>query len=354
MPTSPTRVFVELTVHEPDRIIEPISHIVPDWANRTLYSATGRTLKDEPWQAAYAIGRCDATRETVYAVNRSALLTARRLLGGSPVRARTPDAPDVLVHQAYGNIAHAFEPPRGNRTRHLFFTLEPPAHLPFTSLNGFTGTMSFRTDATVWRPHVRASKVWKVGRDAAASVVPAERRTVGVWVDNCAPRFRTSVIEQLLQAADIHVESFGRCHFNLNQSSQGLRLLGDPRGQLRCHRHRLMLAIENHVCTDWVSDNLQNAVECGAIPIVRSAPGVPLYARFGAMPHVDVARPDWLSEVREIMRNDSHYLNLLKQWRAVAPSPKVDGWYHCQWHSQRLLHGRPGRRRISWNACAPG
>lgn len=181
-PSPPTRVFIELSVREADTNpgppnLRPIVDMVPDWAGRTLYTATGGTA-EEPEQAAYAIGRCDATRETVYAVNRSSLLAARRVLGGALVRARTPDEPDVLVHQAYGNIQHAFEPPRGNGTRHLFFTLEPPAHLPFTSLYGFAGTMSFRTDAAVWQPLVRASELWSLGRAAAASAVPAERRTV--------------------------------------------------------------------------------------------------------------------------------------------------------------------------------
>lgn len=179
---------------------------------------------------------------------------------------------------------------------------------------------------------------------------------VGVWVDNCEPRFRTSIIQQLQQAAGIRVESFGRCHFNLNPRLQGsLRLDPESRGVQRCRRHRLMLAIENHLCTDWVSPNLRNAISCGAIPIVRGAPGVPMYARFGAMPHVDVARPDWLSEVRKIMHNDSHYLSILNQWRTGAPPPpEADGWYHCQWHSERLLYGRPARRQISWDACEPG
>ena len=58
---------------------------------------------------------------------------------------------------------------------------------------------------------------------------------------------------------------------------------------MTCHEHRFMLAIEDSMCEDYVTEKLMSAVSCGAVPIVASYRGVPNYDElFGPFPRIEL------------------------------------------------------------------
>lgn len=189
----------------------------------------------------------------------------------------------------------------------------------------------------------------------------ASRNDVGIWISNCAGYnrlWRTSVISRLVESG-LRVASYGECHktvppeLRATALNQGMRLpSGDPG---YCHSHRVMLAVENNACSDWVSDNLCQALQCGAIPIIKSVWSngslLPDYqALYGdAIEHlvINASRPGWLSELRRIMSDDTHYQRRHRAWvqhgaeALAAGRARADpGNWHCMRSRLETLHGR--------------
>eukprot|EP00966_Prymnesium_polylepis_P205948 4772371-Prymnesium_polylepis.1 len=81
-------------------------------------------------------------------------------------------------------------------------------------------------------------------------------------------------MKQLLFSG-LNVMSMGHCLGNANQ--KGLLTLHNDNGYNVCKKHRIMLAVENHICDDWISPNFNHALQCGAIPIVYVQDHVPKY-----------------------------------------------------------------------------
>lgn len=215
----------------------------------------------------------------------------------------------------------------------LLFTLEPPAHLPFSYIprhRGYSGIVSYRKTDTIYRPIVNINF-------PILSFTP-KRNTIGMWVDNCAPTHRKRIMEDLL-ASKSNVVSMGHCLRNSNK--EGLRL--HTGGFNICNNHRIMLAIENNVCSGFISPNFQNALNCGAIPIVYSIKNVPKYP--SNIPLINAAKPNWLSLVIRIMKNDTFYRNFLTSHSHKYKERKYEN-FHCQWFNLRKKE-----KNISWPKC---
>jgi hypothetical protein len=281
---------------------------------------------------------------------------------------------DVIVH---GVGAARALPKLHSGTPNYLLYLEPPHNLEFTSAPGFSGLVGFRRPAhrgdseRVWHPWCsfgdvqRELRQWKYDRT---------RDSIGVWVSNCdgyPTIWRTSVIDALL-ASGLNVISYGDCRRNTPKRLWGERVHGPDGVSAHCRRHRLMLAVENNACRDWISQNLCQAVAaCGAIPIIKSAwdPSagalLPDYrALYGdSLPLVNASQPGWLAEVRELMLNDTAYhLKVASSRHAFGEAkggrggPATDGEpgnVHCQWvESQR--EPQPGGAQWSQCACPRG
>ena len=221
---------------------------------------------------------------------------------------------DIVLHM-YQEARRRGVPPVGAAAKqtHVVELLEPPSLLPQLVWRGFSGSMSFRRDSAIHRPISLPSVTWKAGQELVAD--PVGRRDVGIWVAFCLSSWHTPIIEMLL-ASSLPVRSFGPCR--PNQPQPPLTLFTEA-GRATCRTHRLMLAIENHACTDYVSERLMQIMSaCGAIPIVnRVASGMPDYASvLGSFPHVDISQPGWLEKVRRIVTNDTYYVHFVRQWHA--------------------------------------
>jgi len=290
------------------------------------------------------LGWCNSTHGIVY------------LAGGGQFEA------DYYVRHAHLGSSPWPEVPHGqrNRTNFLHF-VEAPAHFEGPPLaHGYQGFVANTREATIWRPLITLANVHEAVRGLAFN---PSRDTIGIWTDHCYPHTRRGLISELV-ASNMPVRSFGRCRHNTG-------LLGTPshhtmysrleRPEDDCRSNRIIVAIENNNCVDWVSDNLLAALRCGAIPLLYQINGLPDYASlYGPFPHINASRLGWQQEVEQVMRNDSYYHELLHRYKKLqraasatsaaisasaggattrAPSTSIahgDGSYHCAWYDKAV------------------
>lgn len=280
--------------------------------------------------------------------------------------ARQP--PDVLVHTYGGAMVAPPRPANGSEPLlHYLHYIEPPHNLQFKQAPGFDGLVGHRrplvAGTDVWYPWCTPKALWT---GIEAWHYDSSRSGVGVWVDNCFGHnyhWRTSVIDALVGDPSLRAVSYGRCRRNSPKELWDSRVFSD-RGN-SCRRHRLMLAVENNACRDWVSLNLcQAVIECGAIPIIKSTWGagqlLPDYrALYGDIPLVNASRPGWKAEVREIVQNNTYYREKLRAWKRPPEHKRQRAHlpnFHCQWHEAishaAALHRRHRTRTAVWAQCA--
>ena len=91
---------------------------------------------------------------------------------------------------------------------------------------------------------------------------------------NCDNRFgRMTLVERLMKHTDIH--NYGKCFNNRakppREEMSTNRLVG---------RYKFVLAMENSICTDYVTEKWTRALRVGTIPLVVSCNNTPNYAKF--------------------------------------------------------------------------
>ena len=365
---------------------EAISH-----AAMSPYKARHKTPRGNP--RPIVLGQCNAshTVEYVYA-------SLLRDLGRA-----VPGREAAHVYRWDVTYGHGFPPVDDRSSVNLLLANEPPAHLPFREVPesaGYSGLVGFRRAAAVWKPLSMPAHVWEGVRKMAdeAAEGSRRRRSVGIYVSNCDRgtepwAWRWSAIEALT-LSKLPVVSYGRCAHTPNTSSSIRKYSVGSNHELICRQHRLMLAIENFPCDDWISPHVADAIAlCGAIPIVRTAAlppatdgehdagagwsrewsrrgrrrevRVPDYRGYfrGRLPMIDVSDPDWLGQVEQVVNNDTYYAEMLAAaGRAAAralnrPRPGAvlsHQDYHCSWFE--LMQGggpRPQVQRVSWERCLP-
>ena len=193
---------------------------------------------------------------------------------------------------------------------------ESPANSGVTHRDGggFHARMGYDRRADLWQPYARPSDIWAAVQRWQWE--PNKRRTLGLYVSHCNVPARDKLLRVLTHSDLPGVESYGRCERTMSTENGRAPLAAT------CGRHRLILAIENSACPDYVSEKLQNAVDCGAIPIVRSVHGVPAFtSMFGDLPWLDAGElqaSDFLSQVRKLLTDDSHYKTVWDTWVRIT------------------------------------
>jgi len=325
---------------------------------------------------------CNATHRVSYAY--ASLL--------EEVGERVPDDEAVHVYRYTPDLPDFYPRVKNITSTNLHLTLEPPSHLYYNVLPeeaGYAGSVDFRRSSlavrrliwpiTTWREVQKWSSVAdKAPDDEAVKRWLRGKSSIGMYVDNCVPgrptwRWRMPVMEALSKS-HLPVESYGKCLRNRNESKKLEKAKYHGKEQF-CTRHRLLLAVENAPCEDWISPNLAHAlIECGSIPIVKTFrrgdladTRVPDYHGYlgGRLPLVDASEPDWLDEIEQLLNNDTHYLATLRAAgqearRVLAHIGAESGAahtsrdllddeteYHCAWF--RIIH--TPRQRISWKEC---
>ena len=362
-------------------------HSLSDLQTKLVIQSHGR----RPWTFTMlppdVFKHCEGSRREVYRQHRNA--TCRCNATHGVTYTSEPDvAADVAVHVVGGidDLPSITSIPAS--TQNFLLYMEAPHNLNFASAPGFDGVVGFRrpagAEAAVWHPWCSHEQAWSY---PAAWQLDLSRDDVGVWLSNCQgynELWRTSVIDALI-GSGLKVSSYGDCRKTvapeLRATALGLGMHSRDGQRGYCWRHRVMLAVENNACHDWISDNLCQALQCGAIPVIKSIwshnmPTPDYQAIYGdeiSALVVNASRPGWLTEVRALMTNDTEYALRHQRWvewaRAVLAGrsrrPRADpGNWHCQWYravaaaararSAPAVLGRGGSQapHATWQNCS--
>lgn len=295
-----------------------LSYFVREWPDVTVYNAS------------YKVGHCNATHSVVYEFNEKLERCA-----------------DVCMYAHNKNykkgslmkLIKEHEPLCGAQ---MGFSYEPPSGEPdMYDREILKLHAGYRRFDEIYRPWYHRDELWAAGRNSSSG----NRSGVGIYVSNCQAKLRTEAIKQLVKS-DLLVESYGTCFHNVE-----LKAHHDL--ALTCRRHQFMLAIENSMYPDYISEKLMNAAKCGAIPIVASLGGVPDYVGvYGDFPrihlhsHKDVAEK-MIPMIRNLSTQPHLWEALMAGWRR---EPTFDDGlptnFHCPWFdSPAVQAGRGCRNR---------
>ena len=189
----------------------------------------------------------------------------------------------------------------------LYIEFEPPAHARVPQrdvLRHVDGLMTYSRSALVRYPYFTPTHLWQLAlrHPSTTPGFSARRAAIAVFVSNCRGH-RLEAIEWLRRHFEVH--SFGACkrsgaNITRTVNSTRARLTHVEGGHLpECLAYRAVLAIENNACEDYVTEKLLKAVQCGAVPIVRTKKGLPDYLGLvGRLPLLDAASLDDAFEAR--------------------------------------------------------
>lgn len=329
--------------------VNSLGWMVPYWTLPPVSWRFGENTWDSPtWPNRQCyVGQCNSTHRVVYRYMPRASDTDIAVFGVLNSKAKLPT---VLSREQPWLTAH--------------FNVESnsqavPGHDYMASggiMRTFHADVGFHRRAAIWMPYGTASELWRVARNH--SFAPHRRRWIGVFVSNCKSAARVSII-RTLQRAGLPVQSHGKCMHNVSSDGPAARRREQGGGTYKssaetlgglgeCYRYRLMVAVENTVCEDYITEKLFNAARCGAIPIVRSVDGVPAYSELlGPFPRIDVGTmgaEEAVALVQQVMHNDSMYKEMWRTWFTSsfdAPAHDPPN-YHCQWYRVR----REGRAAV--------
>jgi hypothetical protein len=309
---------MNITIRIPSRIRNrnDLAWFIPSWAQNTARVDANR-----------AIGMCNATHHVYYIQGMSHW-----------------SFPELNIY------AQQHTEKTGNFSKFGYFTIEPPLHdksLYSAARQGiFSFDVTFMRRSDVWRPYSTHHSLWTAARHAARKRLQRNDQnihdwTIGVYVSNCV-RARVNIIKKLVKlqhSTNLTVQSFGKC-----ETTPTLRNYTRMPKLMTCTSHTFVLAVENSLCEDYITEKLQNAVECGAIPIILSHKNIPAYNElFGDFPSVDMGMQSeaQLTTILRTLAQPMNYRIALQRWfvnkTQTIPSPP----FHCAWFNvkpvQRVL-----------------
>ena len=264
-----------------------------------------------------ALGRCNSTHAVLYtstapsdASRADHAVTERAAARAFGLRRALESLPLVHLYRCLSGFPLPPRPLMPDGAAHIVWGIEPGAHLGFHRVDGFSGVMSYARSALITQPLSDPYLSWQAGQ--RLPVEPATRDSIGIWTDNCGSPSRNAVLDALL-ASGLRVESYGQCRRNMPNGDE-MRTDGAA-GRNQCRRHRLMVAIENEACPDYVTETLHNVLDnCQAIPVLLTIDGLPKYEQLiGNFPHLNASRPGWLRIAQRIMSNDTFYAEFVRR-----------------------------------------
>jgi hypothetical protein len=204
--------------------------------------------------------------------------------------------------------------------------------------------VSWRTSAEVWWNYLSAAPLSAYTQQHAT--LKGERlglAPIAAFVSNChAANPRFEYLQQLM--AHIRVDSYGLCLNTANESATLLRLsphaaalAGGPGGKaaLMSHYH-FVLAAENTILNDYVSEKFFEPLRVGAVPIYDGAPNIAEFAPVGSyIPMRQLSAEALAARITETVANASSYASHMR-WKDAA-----DGWPAFQRLWRHNFHTAP-------------
>ena len=269
--------------------------------------------------------------------------------------------PHLNIYLAFPTDELPVVPVGQNNSVRLLYTEDQSTNILYQGLRGAVGVLGLSKASRIVLPPSIFGEQRITPGNFTLPLQPRTRRTLGIWVDNCAPPTRRRIIRTLL-ASGMPVRSYGECFPNQHTKWRTVRLDNDDEGmgEAECSGHRVMLAVENEHCPGYIGNMLMNVLKrCRAIPIINTIGGMPdHYTELGYFPAINASQPGWLNLTRRIMTDDVFYARFLEKahWHKRR-HPQHPGWAklnngsaHCQYFDARL-HELP-RRYVRWEPCA--
>lgn len=251
----------------------------------------------------------------------------------------------VIFHHSDVN-ASDLPTTRLEHQRWIYYTFTSPtntAPLPRLLKDQFNWTMTYRRDSDIIHRYPYGALVSrKTLRKTYGKSKPnlnAARRSIGrkkklvAWITSTCPTAvrRENYVREL--AKFIQVDIYGGCgHLYCGSTDQCLKMLRAD--------YKFVLAFENSLCGDYVTDKLYTALENGVVPVVYGGADYLAYAPAGSFVDArDFATPRHLADYLHLLnRNDNLYAKYLS-WNEDYQVDRFpsDGWCQlCQ-----LLHASP-------------
>uniref|UniRef100_A0A5S6QI81 Fucosyltransferase n=1 Tax=Trichuris muris TaxID=70415 RepID=A0A5S6QI81_TRIMR len=160
---------------------------------------------------------------------------------------------------------------RPSHLHYVFFLQESPHHvnLKLTASNFFTLTMTYRRDSDVhmpygWMRRTQKEKTNFSSEEFIEGILLHKRRLVAAFVSNCGPPSGRDTYIRALQQY-VRVDVYGRCGPLYCPKEQSEKCLSMLRKE-----YKFILAFENSVCKDYVTEKVFNALKYNVVPVVLS------------------------------------------------------------------------------------
>ncbi|XP_045032281.1 4-galactosyl-N-acetylglucosaminide 3-alpha-L-fucosyltransferase 9 [Daphnia magna] len=245
----------------------------------------------------------------------------------------------VIFHSGNLNISD-MPPVRFDHQRWIFYSFTSPVNLapiPKFLKDKFNWTMTYRRDSDIIHRYpfgaLVASKTIRKSygktRPTANSVqrrIPHKKKLVA-WITSTCPTSvrRENYVRQL--AKHISVDIYGGCgHKYCGSHEQCMKMLRED--------YKFVLAFENSLCTDYVSDKLYTALENGVVPVVYGEADYRAYAPSNSYVNArDFGSPRELAEYLWLLHQNDHLYQNYFAWNQdyIVDRFPTDGWCNlCQ------------------------
>ncbi|XP_012676635.2 alpha-(1,3)-fucosyltransferase 10 [Clupea harengus] len=263
--------------------------------------------------------------------------------------------PSTEAFLFYGTDLHVESLPLPRHERHQWalFHEESPKnnyklfHEPVVTLFNHTATFSrhshlplvtqYLESLDALTSHAHLVPLAQKNRLRASGLAPV----VYVQSDCDPPSDRDVYVAKLMR--HIPVDSYGQCLHNrdLPAHLRDSTAMDDQGFYHVLSRYKFILAFENAVCDDYITEKLWRPLKLGVVPVYYGAPNVPhwLPSNRSAVVVDPAAPPERLAEyLRRLDENDEEYLTYL-QWkykREVTNEVLVSEMEHRPWGVQDL------------------
>ncbi|EFX71434.1 hypothetical protein DAPPUDRAFT_60056 [Daphnia pulex] len=243
----------------------------------------------------------------------------------------------IIFHS--GNLNMSDMPPvRFDHQRWIFYSFTSPVNLapiPKFLQDKFNWTMTYRRDSDIIHRYpfgaMVASKTMRKSygktRPTANSVqrrIPHKKKLVA-WITSTCPTSvrRENYVRQL--ARHISVDIYGGCGHKYCGSHEQVRDIPF---------NFFVLAFENSLCTDYVSEKLYTALENGVVPVVYGEADYRAYApSYSYVNARDFGSPKELAEYLWLLHQNDHLYQNYFSWNQdyMVDRFPTDGWCNlCQ------------------------
>ena len=235
------------------------------------------------------------------------------------------------------HMADFFATPRPDRAKGqlwMMFSMEGQYQTPHALGGQMNLWRSFTRDSDIFNPYAGVGEC-ECNSSLSSVKVPFESREKApfvVIVSNCQSQSRREgLLRKLVDNVDTH--SFGTC-FNNHR-------IPDVQGDRRViidnllYKYKFAFAVENAICTDYVTEKFLRSFRHGIVPVVASASGKPGYERYAptSSSYLDVSRfKDAVAAAEEINAAAASKEKYMKYhaYRLPTPSEKISDTYNTR------------------------